>query len=346
MQNIYQISQEIMAKRGLIFHKIHEQYSIDGSPERCLSRHVVEDNNGRLWLMEHLADGQRHSRNAIAKILASIAPYCNGVPVPRALLHEQEEHQYIENSGDAWQISPFYIGVPLPRPAYLQEGWRGVALGTFFKQLYTASTHLERIPPPHIHINKANSANQHSSAHYNDPTNIEHYIAYIADKVRKHPQIVSNAQSLQKFERVIEYLDQNLPLTISAQRNTLAHGDLHPLNCIWQKDHLVGVIDWEFCGARPILYDMANCLGCCGFEHPSGLVGKFAKGLLRTTLLPTGFITQDEARLLPTMVMALRFAWLSEWCKKRDYDMLAMELEYLQILLYNHDLLSQQWSTS
>lgn len=345
MQNICQKSQEVMARRGLIFHKIHEQYEIDGSPERCLSRHIIEDNTGRLWLMEHLVEGQRHSRNAIAHVLANIAPYCDGVPVPRALLHEKDKIQYIENIGEAWQISPFYIGTPLLRPNYLQEAWRGVALGNFLKQLHTASTHIGHIPPPHIHINKTNSANQHSSAHYSDPTNIEHYVAYIAEKVRKHPQIANNAQRLQKFERVVGYLNQNLPLAIRQQRNTLAHGDLHPLNCIWQTNHLVGVIDWEFCGARPILYDMANCLGCCGFEHPSGLVGKFAKELLRTTLLPIGFITKDEARLLPTMVMALRFAWLSEWCKKRDYDMLFMELEYLQILLYNHELLSQQWST-
>ncbi|MFI3271751.1 MAG: aminoglycoside phosphotransferase family protein [Pseudomonadota bacterium] len=344
MQNTHQKSQEIMARRGLVFHTIRSEYQIDGSPERCLSRHVAEDDKGRLWLMEHLADGQRHSRNAIATILANIAPDYNGVPVPRALV-KSDELQYIENIEEAWQVSPFYVGTPLPRPKYLQDAWRGVAVGIFLKQLHDARRHLDHIPPPHIHIHKQNTSTSATAAlHYTDPTNIIYYVAHVAEQVRKHPILAQNPQKLEAFARVLAHLDTQLPPTLAAQPMTLAHGDLHPLNCIWRKDQLVGVIDWEFCGARPILYDMANCLGCCGFEHPSGLVGNFAKGLLKTTLLPSGFLSPDVARLLPTMVMALRFAWLSEWCKKQDHEMLTMELEYLQILLYNHDLLIKEWT--
>lgn len=359
--------QKIMAKRGLVFHQVHEQYAIDGSPERCISRHVVEDSEGRLWLMEHVAERQRHSRNAIGHMLKNIAAYYNGVPVPRALVHEERSEQelngdkkriaqYIENTGEAWQVSPFYVGIELPRPKYLQEAWRGEALGRFLKGLYTASTHLDHIPPPHIHMAMSNGIAQHGTVnstkarHYAEPHNITYYVAYMAEHVRKQEILIKNPQKLEGFNRVCAHLEKDLPKALEAQVKVLAHGDLHPLNCIWGKESLVGIIDWEFCGARPLLYDMANCLGCCGFEHPSGLIGKFAMGLVETVRGDRkgkgeeGFITQEEMRFLPVMVMASRFAWLSEWCKKRDYDMLAMELEYLQILLYNHERLCKEWS--
>lgn len=49
------------------------------------------------------------------------------------------------------------------------------------------------------------------------------------------------------------------------------HGDLHPLNVIWMHDKIHAVIDWEFAGFKPDIYDAANLVGCAGIENPEGL---------------------------------------------------------------------------
>jgi homoserine kinase type II len=43
-------------------------------------------------------------------------------------------------------------------------------------------------------------------------------------------------------------------------------------------------------------------------------------------------------------VVALRFAWLSEWLRKDDREMIALELDYLELLIQNRDLLARAWT--
>lgn len=327
----------VLATRGLQFARLHHHYAIEGSPERCQSRHVAEDKKGRLWLVEHLAYGQSHSRQTVAKIMHDIAPYCDDwLPLPR-YIEGMEERRYTESesviiekskdeAGHIWQVSPFFQGLTLPRPDYLRHAWRGKAIAHILRQLHRASGHLQYIPPP-----------QSIPAHALD---LHGYMHAIANTLHKH-----HPCEAQKIETVIAHLDEVLPQNLAQQKMSLAHGDMHPLNIIWGEKNIVGLIDWEFCGARPMLYDMANCLACCGFEHPSGLVGPLAMKLTHEIFRgENAFLENSYASLLPDMLMALRFGWLAEWCKKKDKEMLAMELDYLHILLYNRELLIQQWS--
>jgi homoserine kinase type II len=125
----------------------------------------------------------------------------------------------------------------------------------------------------------------------------------------------------------------------------LAHGDPHPLNVIWGEAGarpVRALIDWEFAGLRPRTYDAAVVLGCAGFEHPSGLTRAFALGLART--LAEGGLPTAELRLLPLFVLALRLGWLAEWLRKRDAELVAMELEYLDILLDAQARLARVWA--
>ncbi|RXF76689.1 aminoglycoside phosphotransferase, partial [Desulfovibrio sp. DS-1] len=160
-----------------------------------------------------------------------------------------------------------------------------------------------------------------------------------------------------------------LPDVLAAQPVVLAHGDAHPLNLIWAPcgkgddapadgsgpptceplAALRGVIDWEFAGAQPALYDAANCIGCVGFEHPSGLGRGFAAGF--TTALRQGVapyelagMGADMLRHLPLMVLASRFGWLSEWLRRGDREMLGMELDYCDILLHHRQRLANMWA--
>jgi len=46
------------------------------------------------------------------------------------------------------------------------------------------------------------------------------------------------------------------------------------------------------------------------------------------------------------MVIASRFGWLSEWLRKRDHEMLEMELDYFDILVHQRRALADLWGTS
>jgi homoserine kinase type II len=48
--------------------------------------------------------------------------------------------------------------------------------------------------------------------------------------------------------------------------------------------------------------------------------------------------------VLPEFVIALRFAWLSEWLRKKDEEMVQMETDYLLLLLDGREKLRQFWA--
>jgi homoserine kinase type II len=42
-------------------------------------------------------------------------------------------------------------------------------------------------------------------------------------------------------------------------------------------------------------------------------------------------------------VIAIRFAWLSEWLRKRDMEMVELEIVYLKLLVQNRNILKEAW---
>jgi Ser/Thr protein kinase RdoA (MazF antagonist) len=110
------------------------------------------------------------------------------------------------------------------------------------------------------------------------------------------------------------------------------HGDFHPLNIIWGNTEIRAVIDWEFCGTKPETYDLANLLGCLGMEDPQSLDGPFA-GQLIQRLRKAGIFSDTSWQALPDLMLAIRFAWLSEWLRKNDRPMIRLEADYMALLL-------------
>lgn len=51
------------------------------------------------------------------------------------------------------------------------------------------------------------------------------------------------------------------------------HGDFYALNVIWSDVGINAVIDWEFSGIKPKIYDIANMIGCIEIENPEALAG-------------------------------------------------------------------------
>ena len=120
------------------------------------------------------------------------------------------------------------------------------------------------------------------------------------------------------------------------------HGDFHPLNVIWAEDSIKSVIDWEFLGTKPEVYDIATLIGCVGFEEPAGLT----KGLVTECLScmkEAAVLSNLSWEYLSEWVVAIRFAWLSDWLRRRDREMVDLEVAYINLLIDNCRDLKNTW---
>ena len=84
-------------------------------------------------------------------------------------------------------------------------------------------------------------------------------------------------------------------------------------------------------------------VGCLGVEHPSSLVGDLVTNLI-AQVKAAGIFADISWDHFIEFVVALRFAWLSEWLRKEDREMIALELDYLELLIQNRDLLAREWA--
>jgi len=120
------------------------------------------------------------------------------------------------------------------------------------------------------------------------------------------------------------------------------HGDYHPLNVIWSANDIKGVIDWEFCGFKSEIYDAANLIGCVGVENPQSLIGDLVKSFI-ADLKKANIISKKSWKYLLEFIVALRFAWLAEWLRREDAEMIRLELDYLRLLIDNKNILQKAW---
>jgi len=88
---------------------------------------------------------------------------------------------------------------------------------------------------------------------------------------------------------------------------------------------------------------LANMVGCLGVEHPSSLVGDLVTNLIAQVKDADIYADRSWENFIE-FVVALRFAWLSEWLRKEDREMIALELDYLDLLIQNRDLLAREWA--
>jgi homoserine kinase type II len=305
---------DLLSDWDLSLTKLRRDLAIPGSPERCIWRHVVEDEGGGLWLLEQLGPGQASRREAIGQVLDGLAgrglhglaPYrrtASGMFICRAL-------------GHSWQLSPFIVGEPLIQPDYLDDSAKGESLGSWIVAFKAASRGLAA-PAGLFEL---------------------HLPAYIADLLARIDRssrepiphgidlVAVHARALRLLPFLVEFFE-----AYDEMPHDLCHGDIHPLNVVWGPSCLHAVIDWEFCGIRPEIYDLANCLGCLAIEGEGGLSTAFARAVLSRTL-HAGLYSPDSARLLAPAILATRFGWLSEWLRRQDHEMISLELDFMEHL--------------
>jgi homoserine kinase type II len=289
---------------------------IFGSPERTTFRVVVEDTEGQHWLLEKIPSRMKRAKIDIIHLLDHLAKekFEHALPYRPT---EQGAHLVTDKDG-LWQLLPFIDGVPLDRPRYVFDNWRGPNLSRCLVSLRRASTGF-RIPGTR------------------DFFSIADYITDMAEKIARH-----NPELTAPLSPVLAYLKRSFFEVHDALPLALCHGDFHPLNIIWKPDRIAALIDWEFFGLKPEAYDVANMLGCLGMEAPDGL----CKGMALTFLdeLKTAdFLSPISLRSLPDLTLALRFAWLSEWLRKHDTEMIELELTYMYLLMDNRKKIEVTW---
>jgi homoserine kinase type II len=287
---------------------------IEGSPERCAFRTVLEDGEGNTWVVERIIPRTREAKLRICETLE----YLHGQGMPGLLPYRRTvDGDFLAQAADGhWLLRPYLSGVELPRPGFLDDAWRGAAMARFLVDLRKHSDGLPCFEGV-------------------APFALEPYIRQLLEVIEEHrPDVRVTVQPvLDHLERAWFPLCNDLP-------HGFCHGDFHPVNVIWEPDRIGAVIDWEFTGFKPELYDVANLLGCAGFENPAGLTGPMAAGVVRT-LQGAGFGDRESWRSLCDLMLALRFGWLSEWLRKRDEEMLELELVYMKLILEHREQLER-----
>lgn len=302
----------LLAAWGLEFAGLAESRPIEGSPERVASRTVVFDSANACWIIEKIAAETLARKREIAaqlqqlsdRGLTQVHPYCK--TLSGAFL--------VESDSEYWMLRPYIEGVPLNRETYLQDEWRVDVLADFLIQFRNESRSLQ--------------GSYFSIA------------AYAEDRCSvwrgRYPRLVQRLMpSFTKLQREFFSVHDQLP-------RALCHGDYHPLNVVWGRQCIESVIDWEFCGVKPELYDVALLLGCFGFDDPDNLLKAPAVRLLER-LRSADFAANVSWEYVLDLMAAIRFGWMSEWIRRGDQEALEMECLYIDILVDQKEYIQSRW---
>jgi homoserine kinase type II len=297
---------------GLIPLREHPELKPEGSPERSLTRTVIEDSQGRLFILERIPAEQLEKKTRIARRLESLV--ARGLTAINPYWPARGEF-LVPAEGDWWQLQPFLPCVPVNRDTYADDTWRGQAMAAFLSDLARASAGFPSEPPFSLPV----------------------YARRIGRMLEeRHPP------AFRELADVWEHLEDGLFKRYDSLPLRFVHGDFHPLNILWKSDGIRAVIDWEFCGFKPELYDAALLAGCLGFDSPDYLTRPLLVTFIRD-LRKAGFARDESWSAFVDLVLAIRAGWLREWLVKKDPEALDQEIVYMQLLRDNRGLLEKRW---
>lgn len=297
------------------FHELpnHDLY---GSPERSLKRYWIESHLGERYILDQIDPTIVARKMTIAENLERLHQINPALPIHPYLKNTQ--NQFIsEEKAERWMLSRYLPHLPLDRRNYWKEAWRGKVMAEFLLSLHESS---EQLP---------------LSAMRSWDLPLDQYIPELIQTIRLY-----QADIYARIESIVQAIQPFL-VSLPERPITFNHGDFHPLNILWGDKSIVGVIDWEFCGLKTRLYDIANMVGCLGMEKPEALLEKMTTGFIQT-LYRNGYGSHEEWVRLIELMVAIRFGWLSEWFRKKDSEMVELEVTYMQFLLqYKAELLAR-----
>jgi len=295
---------------------IHRYILIAGSPERCELRFVIECNNNQFYLIESIFDTDVFHKLRIISCLNFLSG--KGLPGINPYICTKENEYIVCCADRFWQISLYIKGEVLNRPEYVFDGWRGRVLADFLIELRKKSGELSSVI---------------SLSYFS----IKDYIYKLISQIRKN-----DPELLGKIGPVLSFLEKRFMEVHDRLPVSFCHGDFHTLNIIWSKNSIRAVIDWEFLGIKPEIYDAANMIGCIGVEDPEGLTGELVCNFIMA-LKEAEFLSRISRGVFTEFVIAARFAWLSEWLRHKDREMIELETVYMNLLVDNSDMLKNRW---
>lgn len=299
---------------GIEMIRLRSDLALAGSPERTAWRSVVEAEDSRLFVLEKVPSRVYSRKRQIAATLQWLSDH--GLQqIVTCLPDSDDDTVTLINTGmwhGLWQLIPYLTGVYLDRSAYALDAWRGEAAADFLIDL-------DRI----------------CRKHHAEPDNAFFSIAVYCRTLfttltNRHPDIAA------AYRPFMDHLEAHLFPIHDQLPMGFCHGDFHPLNIIWGEQDIRAVIDWEFCGIKSEIFDLANLLGCLGIEDPHNLAGPFAGSLVQR-LRDANVFSDASWNALPDLIIAIRFAWLSEWLRKNDGPMIGLEADYMALLIKHRD---------
>lgn len=297
--------------------KLHHNIPVQGSPERSIFRVVLEDKNGKYFVLEQIPIKSLEHKRQIAATLNFLAK--NNLSRIQSYLADEKGKQVIKYKNNFWQMIPFVRGIPLDREKYMYEKWRGPVLANFLIELRRKSHGLPFFDP--------------SKSSFS----LKEYVYKLIREINLY-----NKDLKDEIKDIARFLEKDFMPAYEKLPLAFCHGDYHPLNIIWSVDDIKCVIDWEFSGYKSEIYDTANLIGCVGVENPQSLTGDLIKSFI-ADMKGAEIISNTSWKYLVEFIIALRFAWLSEWLRREDKEMISLELDYMNLLIENKRSLQKVW---
>lgn len=300
-----QIYKEILDIWDLEFDSVIDA-DIYGAPSRMAGRAVVLDKKGDRYLIEKHHFWNLEKKQEISENIDII--HNSGFLSCTPYLKNRDGKSVCEYKDRAWMVQPFIENDILKRPDYLDDGIKGKNAAAALLKLYKVT---------------ANKKMNDIIESFSLSTHTENMISKIKSS---YPEIHN------EIKDVVIIIEQLFNRSIKDSRLIFCHGDYHPLNILWRGGEIISVIDWEFSGYRPALTDVANIIGCAGFENISAFDRDFVKEFMNA-IENSGFFSDSELNSLMLFVLAFRFSgWLNEWINDYDSEMINREINYLKIL--------------
>ena len=306
----------ILGLLGMTLSRVRPDVPIAGSPERSLERTAVEDCDGRIWILERLDPRTLARKTEIASAVSFLG---GRLPEVKPYLAFAPGRFIAEHEGGAWQVAPYVAGIPQERPEFAFEAWRGGVLADLLIRLRKAARD----------IPGCDGAPAFSLADF------------IRDLIGKLS--IQERPLLERVYPAVLCLERGLFPKLDGLPAAFCHGDFHPLNVIWSPVGISALIDWEFCGFRPETYDAALLVGCLGMEDPRCLSGDLVRSLVSRLRAGAGYSEAGWESFFD-LVLAVRFAWLSDWLRREDREMVDLEAVFIGLLLENREALTKAWA--
>lgn len=305
------------AQWDLEVRSIRKDIDICGSPDRSEFRYAIESVDGNLYVIESLVEEEISHKRKIISSLNYLAKH--GLKGINPYISSKDNAYIVKNDNRFWQISRFVDGVDPQRPAYVFEQWRGNVLADFLIDLRKTASNIPGFDGK-------------------TPFSITNYIKTLYYQIKTF-----DPELHKKIQPIGIFLEKHFIRAHDSLPACYCHGDFHALNVIWSDVGINAVIDWEFSGIKPEIYDIANMIGCIGIENPEALAGPLVTDFIRR-LKNSAIISDHSWKVLLEFIVALRFAWLSEWLRHKDNEMINLETVYMKLLVDNANDLKHIWA--